>query len=318
MKRGTIIFAAGLMVGALVFGGTAVYAAGVLAERSNCRMFVNGQEVQLEAYLIAGKNYVQLREVGQTVGFNVYWDGAVRIDSSAPYTGEAPAAQVKSTEATNSTVFNGVYTEEAFLALRKVVRGAECSDEIFMTQKTFEAMQRAAAAISEWPGYQVNRNADGNAYFSARYSSAYEEAAAYCQPFIENLAGLSDRDKVRQCAYFICDRLTYDAGKSPSPRTVLVSDAVSRGNCMGYAHNFKFLCDMTGIPCIFTHSDVHQWNQVYVEGHWWHVDVCAMDTGDDPTTRQYSPVLYKTVQGASYQQTEPELTAFAREVIVSG
>ena len=73
---------------------------------------------------------------------------------------------------------------------------------------------------------------------------------------------------------------------------------------------------MAGIPCIFTHSAVHQWNQVYVEGQWWHVDVCAMDAGDDTTTRQYSPVLYESVQGASYQQTEPELTAFAREVMV--
>ena len=184
MKRGAVSFAAGLMVGALVFGGTAVYAAGVLAERSNSRIFVNGQEVQLEAYLIDGKNYVQLREVGQAVGFNVYWDGAVRIDSSTPYTGEAPATKVKSTETTNSTVFNSVYTKEAFLALRQVVSGAERSDEISMAQETLEAMQRAAAAISEWPGYQVNRNADGNAHFSAKYSPAYEEAAALSRAWL--------------------------------------------------------------------------------------------------------------------------------------
>ena len=87
---------------------------------------------------------------------------------------------------------------------------------------------------------------------------------------------------------------------------------------MGYAHCFKFLCDMAGIPCIFVHSNDHQWNQVYVEDRWWYVDVCAMDAGDNPTTRQHSPVLYETVQGASYQQTEPELTAFAREAMVPG
>ena len=313
MKHITFSFAAGFMTSALLFGGTVAYAAGVLAERSTNRVFVDAQEVQLDAYLINGKNYVQLREIGEAVGFNVYWDGAAQIDTTAPYTGEAPVTQVRSNDTANSA-----YTQDAYHALRQVVSGAERSDSIPMTQETYEAMQRTTAAISEWPCYHMTRSTDGAVLFSAKYPSAYEDAAAYCQPFIDGLAGLSDRDKVRQLAYFVCDRLTYDASKSPSPRTVLVSDSVSRGNCMGYAHNFKFLCDMAGIPCIFTHSAVHQWNQVYVEGHWWHVDVCAMDAGDDPTTRQYSPVLYETVQGASYQQTEPELTAFAREVIVSG
>ena len=37
-----------------------------------------------------GSNYVKLRDVGELVGFNVYWDGAVQIDSNAPYTGIAP------------------------------------------------------------------------------------------------------------------------------------------------------------------------------------------------------------------------------------
>ena len=45
--------------------------ASVLAERSTSRVFADGQEVQLDAYLIDGKNYVQLREIGEAVGFNV-------------------------------------------------------------------------------------------------------------------------------------------------------------------------------------------------------------------------------------------------------
>lgn len=185
-----------------------------------------------------------------------------------------------------------------------------------MRETGYRAMQSATAAISGYPGYNVRWDADGTAYITRSYSSTYAEAAAYCQPFIDGLTGLSDREKVRQLAYFVCDRLTYHASKSPSPRTVLVSDAVSRGCCMGYAHSFKFLCDIAEIPCIFVHSNDHQWNQVYVEGHWWHVDVCAMDVGDNPVTRQRLPVLYETVQGVSYRESEPELTAFAREVMV--
>lgn len=39
-------------------------------------------------------NYVKLRDIGEAVGFNVYWDGrSVQIDSDAPYTGTGPKEQ---------------------------------------------------------------------------------------------------------------------------------------------------------------------------------------------------------------------------------
>ena len=48
----------------------------------------------MEAYGIAGHNYVKLRDIGKAVGFNIYWDsdnGCVQVESGKPYTGEAPA-----------------------------------------------------------------------------------------------------------------------------------------------------------------------------------------------------------------------------------
>ena len=87
-------FLTGLVVGALVFGGTTVYAASILAERSTNRIFVDGQEVQIEAYAIHDNNFMQLRDIGKAVGFNVYWnaeDGSVQIETDKPYTGEALA-----------------------------------------------------------------------------------------------------------------------------------------------------------------------------------------------------------------------------------
>ena len=86
-------FLTGFVVGALVFGGTTAYAAGILAERSTNHIFVDGQEVQIEAYAIHDNNYMKLRDVGKAVGFNVYWnaeDGSVQIETDKPYTGEAP------------------------------------------------------------------------------------------------------------------------------------------------------------------------------------------------------------------------------------
>ena len=321
-KNTTISFVAGLMTGAMLFSGTVAYAAGVFAEPSTNPVFVDGQEVRLNAYLIDGRNYVQLRDVGKAVGFNVFWDGAVQIDTASSFTGEAPTEHVDddTNPIVNSTIFTGAFTQDAYCALRQAVNGRECSDTISVSRETYEAMQMATAAISEYPCYQVSRDSDGMVFFMHSYSATYEEAAMYCQSFIDSMKNLSDREKVRKIAYYICDRLTYDASKSPSPRTVLVSDTVSRGNCMSYAHNFKFLCDMAGIPCIFVHSADHQWNQVYVEGRWWHVDVCAMDAGNDTVSRQHSRVLYEDdcMQGASYRQSEPELTVFAKEVVIPG
>ena len=99
MKRvGTFI--TGLLVGATLFGGTAAYAAGVMAEQNLNRILVDGQEVQLDAYAINGSNYLKLQDIGAAVGFNVYWDTeqhCVQIESNAPYTGVAPAANTEIT-----------------------------------------------------------------------------------------------------------------------------------------------------------------------------------------------------------------------------
>ena len=58
------------------------------------RIFVDGQEAQIEAYTIHDNNFMQLRDIGKAVGFNVYWDTntkTVQIETGKPYTGEAPA-----------------------------------------------------------------------------------------------------------------------------------------------------------------------------------------------------------------------------------
>ena len=106
--------AAGLMTGAVLFSSKVAYAAGVFAEPSTNTVFVDGQEVQLNAYLIDGRNYVQLREVGKAVGFNVFWDGAVQIDTTSPFTGEAPADLTKDDAGpvVNSTIFTGAFKQD--------------------------------------------------------------------------------------------------------------------------------------------------------------------------------------------------------------
>ena len=313
-------FIIGVLCGALLFGGMTVCASGILAEPGTQRFFIDGKEFQMEAYLIDGHNYLQLRDIGEAVGFNVYWDEmtrSVQIDSSRPYTGTAPEKRIE--EDLNEAVLTGAYTREAYEALRSAIVSGVGSEPVYMTEETHQAMLEAEAAVGCWPVYDLKANGNRMFSFEARYPEPYEEAAAYCQPFIDSLAGKTDREKVREMAFFVCDRIEYDSSTYCSPRTALVSDSVQKGACMSYAHCFKFLADMAGIPCIFTHSENHQWNQVYIEGRWWSVDVSGADVSD--LSFRSSLIVLKEeseLQSSIYVQTQPGLTAFAKELMVPG
>ena len=342
--RRMISFIAGLLAGMLLMSGGVVYAAtGILAERSTDTVYVDGKRVELEAYRIGGSNYVKLRDVGRAVDFNVYWDGtAVRIDREAAYTGEAPMTLPATAPAptvpvevpvetpapaipdysaqANAGIFDSVYTREAYNALRQSIVTGTDSGPAAMSESTRQAMDEATAAIGMWPAYDSGTVRGGNVYFHMKYPAAYQEAADYCLPYVESLSDLGEEQKVRQLAFFVCERLSYDAGSNTSPRTVLVSDAESRGNCMSYAHNFKFLCDMAGIPCIFVHSVNHQWNAVYVNGQWWAADLTTTDIGYSEGRGENTTVLIpeNSLQGYMYQQTQPQLTLIAKELLVPG
>ena len=65
------------------------------------------------------------------------------------------------------------------------------------------------------------------------------------------------------------------------------------GICMGYTTTFQFLMDLLGIECITVegsacnHTEDHAWNQVYLDGDRYCVDV----TWDDPTTSRWQTEL---------------------------
>ena len=90
MKKETLNFICGVLVGAALFGGAVPAAAGVMADLSQDPIYVDGKKVSMTAYQIEGNNYVRLRDIGEAVGFNVFWDGAVIIESDVPYTGVGP------------------------------------------------------------------------------------------------------------------------------------------------------------------------------------------------------------------------------------
>ena len=92
--KNTGLILCGLALGLSLSAPAAQAVESLKATLSTNRILVDGQEVRLTAYNINGNNYVKLRDIGEQVGFNVYWDSdakCVQVESSRPYTGAAPA-----------------------------------------------------------------------------------------------------------------------------------------------------------------------------------------------------------------------------------
>ena len=322
-REAAALVAAGVLIGSAL-GGSAAYAAtGVLAERSTMPILVNGRPAQVEAYLIDGSNYFKLRDVAALADFGVTWDAASRtvcIDTTVGYAPEGSAAAVDYSAQANAEVFTGSYTRALYNALREsIVTGGPSRSFPLTDEAARQTCWDVTAAFGSWPGYRLTSTENGAACFAPNYPAASEEAAARCKPFIDGLAGMSEQEKARQLAFYVCDHLRYSANDTPTPRTVFAEDAEHPGNCMAYAHSFLFLCDLADIPCILVHSETHQWNEVWVGGRWMSVDVGGADAWD-AAQRQGVTVLHEAseLQGADYIQTDPALTRFVKELLVPG
>lgn len=112
----------GAVISASLLGPTAGAAAEYFqAQRTTHPIYVNGKQVQLDAYAIDGNNYVELRDVGQAVGFEVYWDGsAAQVFSDRPYTGEAPAPEDYS-QAANPAIFQDNFNRGVYNTIRGAI-----------------------------------------------------------------------------------------------------------------------------------------------------------------------------------------------------
>lgn len=102
-KKDMALIASGLLAGLALSGPANAAVRQLTATPSSQPIYVAGRRVTMTAYGIEGSNYVQLRDVGKVVGFNVYWDsanGAVQIETDKPYTGAASRAEEAPTQTT--------------------------------------------------------------------------------------------------------------------------------------------------------------------------------------------------------------------------
>lgn len=338
-------YAALVMVGVLIGASlpSVVMAAEdyLKATRSTQKFFVDGQRVELEAYAIGGHNYVKLRDIGKAVDFSVSYDpltNSVIAVSGMPYRDEQPttapnapvplpasgtdyAAQANPkvfTAELNKEVYNGI--RDTILHREEIIAGTYQPIPIGEVRWN-GSVEQVASALGQCPIYEIVRGENGETVCNTRYVENYEPAREHTQEFIDGLSGLNDWDKAEELVYYVCDRMTYEV-EYPGPGEVLSQDGVVPGCCMAYSYAFQFLCDRAGIPCILVCNDVHMWNQVCLDGQWWGVDVTASDAGDETQHRtysNYSPVhALSEFQGKNFLDGYPEITAFAKELLVPG
>lgn len=182
-------------------------------------------------------------------------------------------------------------------------------------------MEQVAIALGRCSIYEIIKDENGQTVCNTRYVENYEPARDHTQEFIDGLSGLSDREKAEKLVWYVCDQMTYEV-KYPGPGKVLSQDGVVSGCCMAYSHAFQFLCDRVGILCVLVCNDIHMWNQVYLDGQWWLVDVTASDAGNETAHREssnYTPFYdIDTYWGAITVDAYPEITAFAKELLAPG
>ena len=142
-KQNIALMLTGIAIGSALMGGNTTMAAGAVATPTWQNIYVDGQQVSMTAYNIGGNNYVRLRDIGQKVGFNVYWSDGVQIDTDAPYTGVAPAQEEQKEE--NLPTIDEI-REEMIRRINKV-RKENGVSELAVNQSLMDAAQECSSRL---------------------------------------------------------------------------------------------------------------------------------------------------------------------------
>ena len=154
IRKKNILLASACIVLGMVMAGPAAQAAEELltAVRSTHQFYLDGKQIELEAYVINGNNYVKLADVGRALDFNVYWDGVVQIESDTPYTGKAPEllSTLEQVRQDITTLVNKVRRENGLSNLavdQRLMDAAQvCTDRKYTWHHTQEECEAVADA----------------------------------------------------------------------------------------------------------------------------------------------------------------------------
>ena len=241
-------------------------------------------------------------------------------------------------QSANQAIFNEIYTKDAYNAIRQSIvditeitkntdengynadyEYAHYIDKDFTFNspgKTDEAMKSVLESFSgyysfafgyeptitnlyEYPGYRICK---------PQVHKHFEPANKATDSFIAEISELSDKEKVKRIADYICDRVAYKDENAAGINRVFTEAPPVNAICGTYADAFVYLCQRAEIPCVSVVDDIHAWNEVYVDGKWHTTDISYYDVARTDT------MLFP----ANYPRTDPNTakTKFAKELLV--
>lgn len=155
--------------------------------------------------------------------------------------------------------------------------------------------------LYEYPGYRI---------LKVQVNPKYESANTATDEFVNSLATLSEKEKVKAIATYIADRIVYKDENVAGINDVFTSSTPVNGICGTYANAFIYLCQRADIPCVTIKDATHAWNEAYIDGRWQIIDVSYYDvarTDESLFTNSYPRI-----------DTIKEKTEFAKELLVPG
>ena len=225
MKQRMACLLIGILMGAVLLGGNVSQAAEAFLKAfpSTHTFYLDGQPIEMEAYSINGNNYVKLADVGKALDFNVYWDDAVQIESSAPYTGRASeqASDLEQTRQDIAALVNQVRRERGLSELAVDQRLMTAAQELSGRKYTWHHNQEECEAVAR-AGYPYGFRSNLTVFTGAAASDIAQQAVenwvnspghlqAMLTPNADSLGvGVTVEQGVTYCCLFLGDPTTHN------------------------------------------------------------------------------------------------------------
>ena len=215
-KRTITAMVTGMVIGAALVSEAA---AGIVAEPTWQKIYVDGRQVSMTAYNIAGNNFVRLRDIGQQVGFNVYWENGVQIDTDAPYTGVAPIQEISS-QPTDMEI------REEMIRHINEVRRKRGVPELSVNQSLMDAAQECSSCL-----YAKHNN---------RVECETVVASGYPYGFGSNLTvfNITDPERISEKAVANWENSPGHLATMIDPNCDAVGVGVTINNCRAFCYMF--------------------------------------------------------------------------------
>lgn len=273
----------------------------------------------------------------------------VSINTNKPYIEEKPKvthidgtsySREDFSKKANPDIFNEVYTRDAYNAIRQSIVDikeiTQNTDEngynpnynyahfidkkatINNSGETIDAIKSVTATmfgyynfsfgyeamiknLYQYPGYRICK---------IQIHKHFGPANKATDDFIAEISILTDREKVKRIADYICDRAAYKNENVAGINKLFTGTSPVNAVCGTYVDAFVYLCQRAEIPCISVVDDIHAWNEVYVDGEWHTTDISYYDM---VRTDEY--LLLKNYPRADINKQK---TNFAKELLVPG